>query len=235
MNVEIDEIEHAIPWDLGPAPESEGHTVAELLPPGHECYLRLFHPFVPWELECSVEPVEPRTTWGALAALAGLELTPTTTWKLLEPALPDDGERRPWTVWDGDIEVSTAKDLFGILGVNSTGPYFFEFGLAAVISADDHRPHLYRSPSIEGRHAAAQRIRHRGAGWVNTPSLAWDQAQTWITCSDHDLTSTYIASTERVGQQLLDHPDLETVEVQRTTRIDDWAHEQEGGPPGQTT
>lgn len=60
-------------------------TVAQLLPAGYECYLRLFHPFVPWGHEDDLRPAETRTTWRKLAADAGVAFTATKTWRTLAP------------------------------------------------------------------------------------------------------------------------------------------------------
>lgn len=129
-------------------------------------------------------------------------------------------------MWEGHLEAQTAHDLFNALDDGESGPYFFEFGLAAVVGTADHRPRLYRSPSLDGRHQAVSRIRQLGAAGITTPSLAWTQVQRWITCSDYDLTSTYIATDAAMASRLLAQPDLEILEVRRTTRIDNWADEQ---------
>lgn len=224
VEAEVVEVEHSIPWVVDPSHNGRVHTVAELLPDGHERYLRLFHPFVPWSAELHLGPVETRIRWRDVAARAGIDLMATTTLGTLGPGFPDD-ERERLAVWEGDLDAQTAEDLYAALGDGDSGPIYFEFGLAAIIATEDHRARLFRVSSIEGRQQAVARIRALGASFITTPSLSWNHDRRWITCSDYDLTSTYIATDAPTADRLLAHPDLEILEVQRTSRVDDFADE----------
>jgi hypothetical protein len=224
VEADVVEIEHSIPWVVDPPHNGRVHTVAELLPDGHERYLRLFHPFAPWSAEPHLGPVEARVRWRDVAARAGIDLMATTTLGTLGPGLPDD-ERERLAVWEGALDERTAEDLYAALDEGESGPIYFEFGLAAIIATDDHRERLFRASSHEGLQQAVSRIRALGAAFITTPSLSWNHDQRWITCSDYDLTSTYIATGGPTADRLLAHPDLEILEVQRTTRVDDFADE----------
>ena len=174
-------IELTVPWkdQLTPG-AARGHTVAELLPPGFDCYVRVFHPFVPWE----AEPTEPVSRsrcgrWAEIARSAGVTFGPNLTWRQLEKALPVgvDGQR-PFAVWEGDLEINTAAALFAALPSPGADGYFLSFGLAAIIR------------------------------------------------TDYDLTSTYVALSSEAAYRLLTYPEIEAVEVDLNTRIDDAADEQ---------
>lgn len=225
MEASIVEIEHAIPFTVEPPHSGSVHTVAELLPEGHEQYLRLFHPFVPWEVESGLDPVETQVRWCELAEQAGTTFSATTTWRTIKPVLPVIGDSRPWAVWEGELEAHTADELFGTLDQGTSGPFYFEFGLVAIVNTNG-TPRLYRSASIDGRRQAVEHIRSHGGREITTPSLSWSHDQRWITCSDYDLTSTYVATDTPTANRLLANPSLEILEVERTTRIDNKADEQ---------
>ncbi|MGN6692703.1 MAG: hypothetical protein ACTHN0_00870 [Aquihabitans sp.] len=226
MEGEVVEVEHRIPFVVEPSTTEPVHTVSELLPAGHDTYLRLFHPFVPWSAEAIDGPVRQRLRWRDLADQAGVQLAPNTTWRQLLPVLPEAADGRPWAVWDGDLEEQTADDLFSVLDDPESGPCYFEFGLVATIATDDHQRRLYRTASVAGRHDAVRHIRMHGATYITTASLSWCETQRWIVCCDNDLTSTYIATDRGTAGRLSRHPGLEVLEVTRGTRVDDSAHEQ---------
>ena len=119
----VNELEYEVPWGelLAPRP-SAGHIVGELLPPGFDRYLRVFHPFVPWDAEPdSSSPISHRASREDLANEAGVPFGPTLTWRQLEVMLPVSpvGQRRRWAVWDGYLEEATADALFDSLNDDS--------------------------------------------------------------------------------------------------------------------
>jgi hypothetical protein len=229
---EISELPYAIPWQesLDTAwTEGEPAVVASLLPPGYERYVRLFHPHVAWgSSPCSREPLQVEATWRELADRAGVAFGPTRTVRQLPPQ-PDDAQDR-LALFEGRLEEGVASRLFGVLDDGGDGPWFFAFGLAASIYAG--RPLLYRAPSLAGRRAvvdaAQQAAREEGAANVErltTPEYVWPADRRWIVCTDYDLTSTYLALTDRTAHCLHDAPDLESCEVQLSTRVDSRADE----------
>ena len=194
----VNELEYEVPWGelLAPRP-SAGHIVGELLPPGFDRYLRVFHPFVPWDAEPdSSSPISHRASREDLANEAGVPFGPTLTWRQLEVMLPVSpvGQRRRWAVWDGYLEEAAADALFDSLNDNPNGSYFLAFGLVAIITTDEHRPVMYRADSLNARGEVLDRARRSGARPVTTPEYVWPENQSWIVCTDYDLTSTYIAT-----------------------------------------
>lgn len=230
---DVTEVDYAIPWSGSLAPSGKGwsHTVGELLPPGYDRYVRVFHPFVPWDAESITQsPVDQRMSWEELATKAGVPFGPTLTWRQLEIVLPlsEDGQRRPWAVWNGDLEKVTADALFESLDDGGGEGFYFAFWMAAILGTHEHRPLMYRTSSLEDRGEVIARVREAGAAFVTTSEYVWPEDQAWIVCSDYDLVSTYIASAHEVASRVLHHPAIEAVEVHQQTRVDGGADEQGG-------
>lgn len=228
---DVTEVDYAIPWSGSLAPSGEGrlHTVGELLPKGFARYLRIFHPFVPWDAEPSAQSsVKKRMSWEGLAVEAGVPFGPTLTWRQLKVVLPisADESQRPWAVWVGDLEKGTADALFESLDVGGGEGFFFAFGLAAILGTHEHGPMMFRADSLDSRAEVIERVREAGAAAVTTPQYVWPKDQAWIVCSDYDLDSTYVAAGHEAALRVLHHPVLEAVEVQLETRIDGRADEQ---------
>jgi len=227
----VTEVEYELPWSellAAPRPD-EGHTVGGLLPPGLDCYLRVFHPFVSWDAKPnSPSPISQRASWKDLATEAGVTFNPTLTWRQLEDvlSLSSDGKRRRWAVWEGDLEEATADALFECLDDHRNGSYYFAFGLVAIISTDKHRPMMYQADSLNARGEVVNQVRQWGAPSVTTPEYVWPEDQSWIVCTDYDLTSTYVAAASDSASRVLQNPAIEALEVHLETRVDDRADEQ---------
>ena len=221
-------IELTIPWkDQLARPAARGHTVAELLPPGFDCYVRVFHPFVPWTAEPPVPVSRSRCArWADIARSAGVTFGPNLTWRQLEKALPvgADGQR-PYAVWEGDLEINTADALFAALPSPRADGYFLSFGLVAIIRTDAHAPATYFVPTLDNRSAVIEAVNDGPATGITTAEYVWPTNRSWIVCSDYDLTSTYVALSSEAAYRLLTHPEIEAVEVDLNTRIDDGADE----------
>jgi hypothetical protein len=223
------EIDHAIPWSdrLGPS-DTVGVAVAELLPPGFDCYVRVFHPIVRWEAEPADMKVEPRiATWSELAALSSLTLKPTlvlgqlkTGFEALEP------ERGRMALWHGELEESTSELLYRTLDREGGGLYRFAFGLTTIISSDSHSPMAFETDSLSGRRSVIEAVRNAGSLRATTAECVWPVGEGWIVFTDYDLTSTYVACDNESADLLLGAAQLETVLVQRSTRVDNSAYEQ---------
>jgi len=228
MRPGIEEVPFELPWVLKPVTPGKV-TVASLLPAGFETYLRLFHPFAPWDWESSEPlPVDRRTRWHHLAGLAGVKYGSTTTWRQLEPVLPDTEHGRPYAVWEGTLELNTAEALLSNLdSVVGTGPLFVAFNLASIIRTTRQSPLMFSIESIDRWIEVTTDV----VPWINrhdlcTPEYTWPEDQRWIICSDYDLSSTYIASSASTASQLFADPELEVLEVALTDRIDNHADEQ---------
>ena len=202
--------------------------MAELLPPGFDCYVRVFHPFVPW----TAEPTKPvpssdRRSWRDIADGAGVKFGPALTWRQLESALPIDvnGER-PHAVWEGDLELNTADALFSVLADVGAGGYCFSFGLVAIVRTDAHLPVAFHAQTLGGCRLAIEAVNAGTTKSITTAEYVWPLDESWIVCTDYDLTSTYVALGREPAARLLAHPNLDAVEVGLNTRIDDAADEE---------
>jgi hypothetical protein len=165
------------------------HRVRELLPPGYDTYLRLFHPFLP-----SGSPDVPashgahRNTWLRLASEAGVTYHPELTWRSLLPALDTSTGQRLYETFEGDLEPITRGALFEQLAVRTTESVFYLFGLGAVVAggADNPGPLLYR-----GAAGAIEKVREQArrdkAAVVPGPEYAWPKRRAWVLNSDYDL------------------------------------------------
>ena len=225
----VTKVEFAAPWkdQLALVP-AIGHTVAELLPPGFARYVRVFHPFVPWTAHPE-EAVSRRNCgrWADIARDAGVTFGPTLTWRQLEKTLPvGDNGQRPYAVWEGDLELGTADALFAALPNQAVDGYFFAFGLVAIIRTDAHVPVTYFVRSLEYRNAVIQAVNGGDAKSITTAEYVWPTDNSWIICTDYDLTSTYVALGIDAASRLLATPEIEAVEVALDTRVDDAADEQ---------
>jgi hypothetical protein len=226
---DVTRIEFTLPWkdQLAPA-AAHGHTVAELLPPGFDCYVRVFHPFVSW----GAEPTEPVSRslcgrWVDIARSAGVRFGPNLTWRQLEKALPVGVDsQRPYAVWEGDLEINTADALFAALPSQGADGYFLSFGLVAIIRTDAHAPATYFVQTLDNRSAVIDAVNDGPATSITTAEYVWPTNRSWIVCTDCDLTSTYVALSREAACRLLTHPEIEAVEVDLNTRIDDAADEQ---------
>ena len=226
MGIGIERAGHAKPEWLtelshDPLDGETVHRVAELLPPGYEAYLRLFHPFRIWGSDADSTDGSSRRTWKALADEAGASFGGELTWRSLQPALPLTEGRRPYEVDEGHLDRVTRRELFSTLDAHtSPGSVYFFYGLAAVVAGHDSV--LFRAPAgaVEEVVAAA-----RSEGLGESPELAWPEERAWLLCSDYDVTSTYIASDRALADALIDDTQLEIAEVSRDARIDGRADE----------
>lgn len=227
----VTEVEYEIPWSkhLALSRPDAGHVVGELLPPGFDRYLRIFHPFVSWDAEPnSPSEIGRRTSWEDLATQAGVPFGPTLTWRQLEAVLPlsPDGQSRPWAVWAGYLDRTTSDALFESLDDGANGSYYIAFGLAAINATDEHRPIMFQADSLEARREVVDRVREMGAASVEGPEHVWPGDQSWIVCSDYDLSSTYVAAPHHSAIRIMHNPVIEALEVDLETRVDDRADEQ---------
>ena len=205
------------------------HSVGELLPAGHEVYLRVFHPFVPWDWDDDSAPVPPtrRTTWRALADKAGCTFGPTLTWRQLEAVLSLGDNGREFSVMDGTLERGTATALFDLLVHDGgTGPYFAGWGLSAIIGTDDHEPMLFTT-TVFDLETLASAVRDRAGYSLAGPEWVWPSDERWLVSTDYDLTSTYVALSRSMAERVLADPTIEACRVEIGTRIDDKADEQD--------
>lgn len=125
--------------DLPRDPSDSGHKhrVGELLPAGYAAYIRLFHPFGPWDVPPQQRMPADRRTWRSLAAEANVAYHNEVTWRSVSPALPVTNGRRPFAVAEGDLDPLARQALIGVLEA-STGvqPVFYCYGLSVMVGGN---------------------------------------------------------------------------------------------------
>jgi len=216
-------IDYGIPFANQMAdPDSDdwAHTVGELLPPGYERYIRVFHPFVG-----SDSPQHHRTTWRDLATEAGVPFGPTLTWRQLEPAIPlnEDGQHRPWEVETGRLDLAVARELFDCLDT-TPATYTFAYGLSLAVAGK--QPFMIQADTLADLDAVQEAAKRR-ADPITWPEYVWPDDMSWIVHTNYDLSSTYVATSSRGFDSVLNSPDIEATAVSPTTRVDDRADEQQ--------
>ena len=222
------------PVQLGPEAEfplgqlktssPDGHTVAELLPPGFDRYVRIFHPFFAASVSKpeAAAGAEPRT-WQSLAEEAGAVFHPEIVWASLLPALPEieTGEGvRSWWVSEGRLDEPARGALYALLARYSTEPEaFFLYSLARSVRGKE--PLLFRADlgAIREVQAAAEADLDP-AWWLESPEWVWPPNASWVVNTDIDLQSTYVACAATLADALLSDPILEAVDVGLGTRVD---------------
>ncbi|MCI0584985.1 MAG: hypothetical protein L0227_19185 [Chloroflexi bacterium] len=204
------------------------HRVDEGLPPGFEAYLRLFHPFVPWDWDSELGETPPRTrTWRSLAEACSVVFHAELTWPSLLSALPLTGHRRPWAVNSGWIDEPVRSHLFGVLAdISPTSIGFFYYGLSRLVGGFE--PVLLIAPldafvEVDAEPAV---VRHPPSG----PEFLWPEDRAWVLWTDYDLSSSYLACSRALSKRLVEDEHLEVLEVTRQTRIDDGADIVNGHP-----
>ncbi len=80
-------------------------------------------------------------------------------------------------------------------------------------SSSDRRP--------DDRQLGAEAARwKREGGLVQSPTWWWPEDRAWVVHSDTDLESTLVGCSADLAAALLDHPDIECLEVQPTTSLE---------------
>jgi len=121
---------------------------------------------------------------------------------------------------------SSAAGLYRTIDGGGTGPFRFAFGLTTIIASDAHEPMLFETEALSGRRDVINAVRAAGAVRATTAECVWPHDRRWIVFTDYDLTSSYVACSAEAANRLLRNSELETVVVDRATRIDDHANEQ---------
>lgn len=211
------------PPDPSDAPEdSNGHTVAELLPDGFDAYLRLFHPFTAWR-------VAGRATWQSLADQASVRFHAELMWPTLRPVLRHDAEGHRYQVAEGELEPTVKAALYRHLSPTGQDLAYFYYGLAATVR--NWRPLLFQAP-LGAATQVADRVRASVGADLAGPEYLWPADRSWVVNTDYDLASTYIACSQATAAALLSEPALEILSVTRHIRVDDTADTSNRPPSG---
>lgn len=199
--------------------EGEGARVADLLPSDYAAYVRLFHPFVPWECKAAdLIPAERRRSWREMAAEVGAVFHGELTWESLEAAVPIHGEGRRFQVMSGEMDLATRRSLTAVLS-EYTGAVrtFHSYSLTAAIN--DKEPSVIAAP-VHDAEAVLQYAREHDLAVRADPEYIWPEDRSWVLCTNYDLTSTYLAVPEALGGALAANSILEVVQVAAETRVD---------------
>ncbi|SOD98881.1 hypothetical protein [Blastococcus haudaquaticus] len=193
-------------WN-GKAADGYPVRLAEVLPTGFPCYLRLFHPYVAWGTADGDPAAAPRTTWEELAALAGVPFSRHLTEADLDPALPLRNGEHEYELWEGEFHPVPRRSLFEHLSVRAAGPVFFYFGLGAMVSG----PLLYRAAcdavdSVKGVAAS-----DTSDPDLKGPELVWPPDRSWFMYTDYDCVSTYVGCDEELAGFVMDDPEIEAL------------------------
>jgi len=191
------------------------HWVDELLPSGYDSYLRLFHPFVPWDSEIA-EPV-PRDrlrSWETLAAENGIVFHGELQWNSLKSVVPilSDGGRR-YATFEGQIERSTANTMMSVLATSGPSQHvFFIYSHVGLMTPNDEPVAYLGEP--QDFDAVIE------VAGLPGPTCIWPEDRRWLVATDFDMPSTYIACDASTSDALMIESGLETVAVSLNTRID---------------
>jgi hypothetical protein len=190
--------------------------VGERLPSGFDAYVRVFHPFE------GPDGSGTRRTWRALADQAGVTYHAELRWADLEPALPWEGERRTFEVDEGYLEPHARARLYAHLQVDmqrrrraqATWFYYHDEALIWLGDLVLVEATLEESEEVEA--------------WAGTnlnafvsPTYVWPDDGSWMVHSDTDATSTFVGASRALADDLLGDAELEVLEVDRTTYLDD--------------
>jgi hypothetical protein len=226
--MQIRQIEHSIPWSSELADRATfGAIVGEILPEGFDRYIRVFHPFVRWEARSADRTAEPKiASWTQLASQTDLRLSSNLTLRQLDASIEAlEPELGRMAIWEGELEESTAEILYRTVDGNGPGPFRFAFGLSTIVPSGE--PMLYETETLTSRIHVIDAVRDAGAPRATTAECVWPVDQRWIVFTDYDLTSSYVACSAEAADRLLRNSELETVVVDRATRIDDRADKQQ--------
>lgn len=212
----------------------EGYRLTDVgLPEGYERYVRIFHPFVPWE--ASSEDFIPRElcrTWREMAQIAGVQYHAELMWSSLEPVLAVEHDRRDFAVLEGALDLATRRALTSALvGASANTTAFYWYSLTAAMNGKDP---VVLSAGVADAEQVFTYARQHDLAVTNNPEYIWLVDRSWVVMTDWDLTSTYVACDAALADSLLADPGLEAVEVGPTTRVDDYADtlNRDPGSPG---
>jgi hypothetical protein len=210
--------------DLQYAPSDlPGFRVDRLLPAGYERYLRVFHPFLPWDTDAAGFSADRTPTWRSLAMDAGVTFHSEIMWENLRPVLGGREGPRPYYVTQGNLDEPARTRLFVLLAdASGDKPTLFYYGLAAMICGAGAL--LYRAPfraigAAENRAAADVQLLPTNRQHLYGPEYVWPVDRSWVLTTDYDLVSTYIACDRALADRLLADDVLEVLPVELTTRI----------------
>lgn len=204
--------------------EPRVHRVEELLLPGYEAYLRLFHPI----LTIDGLPHPPsrggRLTWRKLADAAGVAFGPhLSPWQISGQLRSADGSHE-YGCDMGELDPLTWVELLTCLRRHSSGRLLYGWappnvprpGHRLVLAAQEEVP----LATLQAHARSLLRI----PGWG--PECVWPEDRAWVVCTDYDLVSSYLAVSSAAASDLMENTSLELTPVTLRHRVDNRMHEE---------
>jgi hypothetical protein len=187
-----------------------GFTIASLLPPNYDGYVRIFHPAGPHR-------------WAEVAKAAGREMHPAVQFtKLLPSPRPDPYYNADFPQpHQGTLEPRTREALTSILLEHTTTPDAGWFclwdgwggGPQQALAYGAVRAWARRYILLSGPVSAVERF-------SDGPQIWWPADRAWCVASEIDFDSTVVAGSGRMLDALVQNPGLEALRVDRQTRLD---------------
>jgi hypothetical protein len=203
---------NAHPWGVLPERDADGHArVAQLVSPGFDRYVRIFHPVLDGDPQKAEEPLTPRRSWASLAQEAGVAFDA----ELSQLSLGD--VQAPYWISEGNLDEPARSSLFRLLDHGTrTVPVFFLYELGAVSRGGT--PMLFAGPLPS--FAEAQAMADADVGeWVPGPEFLWPADRSWVVISDYDISSTYVGCSAALAHAILADPNLEALPVSLATLV----------------
>ncbi|MFH8556623.1 hypothetical protein ACH4FE_23860 [Streptomyces celluloflavus] len=193
---------------LTPSIHARHHVVTEVVPEGFPAYVRVFHP---WWLE---EAPGLRRTWREMAEAACVRFHGELTSRLLRQEVLNPPVGEQWETTEAEADADTRQELVRILS-DSTAPgqaVFFSYELGRRLN--DEEPLVWKS-SLSSLEAVRG---HTGEDYGG-PEHWWPEDRSWVVACDWDLSSTYVACSEKLADYLIRSDRIEAHRVAPTAYI----------------
>lgn len=191
----------------------EGTRVGALLPPHYDGYVRILHP-------------AGGHRWAQIAAATGRTMHPAVQFTKLipgpRPAFYNPDFAAPS---QANLEPALRARLSSALAAHTATPgscwfcLWNGFGFPAEVAT---RYGVVRAQArqyilLSGPLGAVERF---GGVHLQGPQIWWPEDRAWCVATEIDFDSTLVAGSGRLMEQLLRDPELETLRVDRETRLD---------------
>ena len=190
-------------------------TVASLVPPVFEGYVRLLHPAVRYQGDADVD-----VPWSQVAAGNGRTAHRLMQWPSITGSwdyVREDDQPELWNgaPAEGHLPASLAARLAGLLTPHTATAADCVFGLwdgYGFVASGDRVPRLPapgRSYLLLRGEVGLAAANLAPEPWEQSANLWWPADRRWCVATDVDLMSTYVGGSVRLVDQLLTGPGLE--------------------------
>ena len=192
--------------------------VMNLLPPVFEAWRKVLHPMYR-NVEIDGHVMRgPRVRWEEMAREHGLAFGPEIHLASFARAFP--GGRWPLRMQaprEGTLDAETCMAVIEILEAHTRAEhcYFYYTGVSANYSDEEgFARQLYRG-------TARDVLEFEGMAAVNaTPEYWWPEDRAWCVHTDWDTAFTLIGGPEAAMEDLARHPEIESLRLEATSRVD---------------